>query len=136
MRIALRPGDTLWAYSQWFNVPLSLILDSNPNLNPQNITPGQFIEIPGHVSVDYRIKSGDTLWSIAQTYRISLDSLFVLNPGIQSQGLIIGQFIQLPRRVVNPVVQIQGPYDYASMMADLDRLRSIYPFLRFRSIGS
>lgn len=136
MRIALRPGDTLWAYSQWFNVPLSLILDSNPNLNPQNITSGQFIEIPGHVPVHYRIKSGDTLWSIAQTYRISLDSLFVLNPGIQPQGLIIGQFIQLPRRVVNPVVQIQGPYDYASMMADLDRLRSIYPFLRYRSIGS
>ena len=39
------PGDTLWKISNYYNVPLSLILKNNPSINPNNLYVGQKILI-------------------------------------------------------------------------------------------
>lgn len=100
MNIKVRQGDTLWKYSQLFQIPIQLIIDSNPNINPAQLSQGLTVVIPGFTSVDYQIKVGDTLWQIAERRNLSLDALLLLNPGLVSQMLSVGQTIRVPIRVL------------------------------------
>ncbi|MCA0757125.1 LysM peptidoglycan-binding domain-containing protein [Paenibacillus sp. N4] len=136
MIITVRRGDSLWAYGQLFRMPVQLVIDSNPDLNPGALMPGQTVEIPGYVTTDYRVVSGDTLWRIAGTKGVPVDSLMLLNPDVQPNALRIGQIIKIPSRVTGLVVQTARPYDYADMVEDLNRLADLYPFMRRQSIGS
>lgn len=136
MRIFVRPGDSLWLYSQWFQIPLPLIVDSNPTIDPANLATGQPIEIPGFVTTNYQIAPGDTLWLIANQRSIHVNALLSLNPTVNPNQLQTGQTIQLPLRVTWPVVQGQRAYNYAALTTELEQLAAIYPFIRMRSIGS
>ena len=44
MKITARKDDSLWLYSVWFEVPLTLIIDANPEIT--NLMIGQQVEIP------------------------------------------------------------------------------------------
>jgi len=136
VRVSLRSGDTLWYYSQLFQLPLQLILDSNPGVSPSNLQVGQTIQIPGYIAGDYTVAPGDTLWQIATARGIPLDAIFLLNQDISPQALYIGQTLQLPVRVTWPIVQGQRPYTYAILIDELDRLADVYPFIRRRDIGA
>jgi g-D-glutamyl-meso-diaminopimelate peptidase len=136
MQIVVRARDTLWLYSQLFQVPIVLIADSNPNVNPQSLSPGMTIQIPGYVTVNHSVRAGDSLWRIAGQYGMPLGAVLLANPGINPAGLRIGQVVRIPRRVTWLVVQTQRRYDYAGLIQDLDRLSNVYPFLRRGSIGS
>ena len=65
MDVYVRPGDSLWYYSQLFKIPLQLIIDSNRDSNPQVLSVNGRIQIPGFVTVSYQIQPGDSFWSIA-----------------------------------------------------------------------
>ena len=78
MDVLVRPGDSLWYYSQLFNVPLRLVIDSNPNVNPQALMVGQTIKIPGYVTNQYIVQSGDSIWAIAQRTNMPMDAIFLL----------------------------------------------------------
>jgi len=135
MNIRVRQGDTYWYYSQLFNVPLKLITDSNPNVNPNALQIGQVIKIPGFYVNFYMIQPGDSLWHISTQLRINLDKLYLLNPDIQALGLQVGQTINVPFRVENPLVREIKDYTYATMVSDIQQLLEIYPFMRSRLIG-
>lgn len=136
MKITVRRGDTLWAYSQIFQIALPLLLDSNPNINPDALMIGQTIEIPGYTVSVHTVAQGETLWQIANINGVSLDALMLLNPMVQPNALRVGHMIRMPKRVTGMVVQTTRPYDYGDMLEDLDRLAAIYPFMRRQSIGS
>ena len=57
MDITVRPGDSLWYYSQLFRVPLQLIIDSNRDVNLQVLSVGQRIRIPGYVAFEVQDQS-------------------------------------------------------------------------------
>jgi len=135
MNIRVRQGDTYWYYSQLFNVPLKLITDSNPNVNPNALQIGQVIKIPGFYVNFYMIQPGDSLWHISTQLRINLDKLYLLNPDIQALGLQVGQTINVPFRVENPLVREIKDYTYATMVNDIQQLLEIYPFMRSRLIA-
>jgi len=136
VRVSLRSGDTLWYYSQLFQLPLQLILDSNPGVTPSSLQVGQTIRIPGYIAGDYTVAPGDTLWQIAGARGIPLDAIFLLNPDVSPQALYIGQTLQLPVRVTWPIVQGQRPYTYDILIDELSRLAEVYPFIRRRDIGA
>lgn len=136
MIIVVRPGDTLWRYSQWFRLPLNLIVDSNPGIDPARLAVGQEVNIPGFVEAEYRIAAGDTLWRIAAAGNLPVESLLAMNPGINPYALQVGQTIRVPVRVTWFVVQGQRPYDYAALTGELEQLEAIYPFMRRTTIGS
>lgn len=135
MIIELRQGDTLWYYSLLFQIPLQLIIDSNPQLEPQNLTPGTQVLIPGYTANDYTIRQGDSFWALANRFGLALDMLLVLNSRIDPRRLYPGLVVQLPHRVTELTVQLHDRYAYSHMQSDLARLKSLYPFLRLNSIG-
>ncbi|NSL50434.1 M14 family metallopeptidase [Calidifontibacillus erzurumensis] len=136
MDIVVRRGDTYWYYSQLFQLPLRLILDSNPTIPANQLRVGQIVKIPGFVTTNYQIKAGDTLWAIARSRNLPIDSLLLVNPNINPQQLRIGQTIKVPLRIIWRVVDGKRNYDYNLMMDHLTRLKSIYPFVRIPSIGN
>ncbi|PYI55882.1 M14 family metallopeptidase [Paenibacillus flagellatus] len=135
MKVLLRPNDSFWYYSQLLNVPLPLVVDSNPNLDPNRLVPGTEVNVPGFVAIDYRIQPGDSLWKLAGQSGTNVDALLLLNPTVRPERLVVGQVVRLPRRVTWFVVDTNKPYDYAALIADLNRLSDVYPFMRRRSIG-
>lgn len=135
MRIYIRAGNTMWSLSEWFQMPVKYIIDSNPEVDPRQMMNGQEIHIPGYVDQPYSISPGDTLWHIARERGIAHEALIISNPNVNPNRLQIGQTIRLPVRVTWPIVQGKRDYDYAAMMAEIDALLKVYPFIRQQSIG-
>lgn len=136
MDIFIRPGDSLWYFSDLFKIPLQLLLDSNRNINPQLLQVGQRIQIPGYVTTSYTITQGDSLWQIAQSKNLPLNAILLVNPEIQPSRLRIGQTIQVPQRLTWRLVNGQQNYDYSMMMNDIKKLQTAYPFLQSTPIGN
>ncbi|AZK47570.1 M14 family metallopeptidase [Paenibacillus lentus] len=136
MRVKVRSGDTLWYYSQLFNLPLRLVIDSNPGLDAANLNPGQEVDIPGLVFIDYQVKLGDSVWRLSRERGYPLDAILLLNQSVNPNNLAVGQQLRLPLKVTWFVVDVQQPYDYQALRSDLNRLIDIYPFLRQRNIGA
>lgn len=136
MDVYVRQGDSLWYYSQVFRIPLQLIIDSNQNINPQILTVGQSIQIPGFETVNDQIRRGDTLWSIAQNRNLPVDTLLLVNPNLNPNRLQIGQTIRVPQRITSRLVNGKQNYDYTIMQNDIKKLQAVYPFLQTPSIGS
>lgn len=136
MDVFVRRRDSLWQYSQVFNITLQLIIDSNRDAQPGSLNIGQRVRIPGFVAIDYTIKRGDTLWGIARRRNLPQDALFLVNPTINPSRLREGQVIKVPQRITWRLVQGKQEYDYSTMMNDLARLERVYPFIRLPSAGS
>lgn len=136
MEIQVRSGDSLWYYSQLFRIPFVLILDSNANLpNPNALKVGQVIQIPGFQKGVYTIKSGDTFWKIAQGRNVNVDALLILNQDINPNQLTIGQQINIPVRVMLRIINGNEPYDFQKMNNDINKLLSVYPFIKRKEAG-
>lgn len=133
--IFVRPGDSLWHFSEVFKIPLQLIIDSNRNINPQFLRVGQRIRIPGFVTDNYQIKPGDTFWQIAQSRNLPLGAILLVNPGLNPNQLQIGQTIRIPQRITWRLVDGKQNYTYTIMMNDLKKLLDAYPFLQSSTIG-
>ncbi|KXH86929.1 M14 family metallopeptidase [Sporosarcina sp. HYO08] len=136
MDIFVRPGDSLWNFSRLFKIPLQLIIDSNRNINPQVLTVGQRIQIPGFVAVNYKIQAGDSFWLIAQRRNLPLYTLLLVNPNLDPNRLQVGQTIKIPQRITWRLINGKRNYDYDIMMNDIRRLLAVYPFLQTSPIGN
>ncbi|MEI4770969.1 M14 family zinc carboxypeptidase [Psychrobacillus sp. FJAT-51614] len=136
MDVYVRGGDSIWYFSQLFNIPLQLINDSNRNINPQILSIGQRIQIPGYVVTSYQIRPGDSIWSIAKNRNLPLDAILLVNPRLSTNRLQIGQTISIPLRVTWRLVNGKQNYDYDTMRNDIRRLQTVYPFLQASSIGN
>lgn len=135
MEINVRQNDSFWYYSQLFNVPLLLIENSNPQVNPKRLMIGQSIQIPGYLIEQYTVKSNDTAWTIAMENNLQLDSLYVLNQSIDLNHLQIGQKINIPQRVTNMLILDIDNYSYEKLSNDIELLQSVYPFIFRKNIG-
>lgn len=127
MNINILPGESLWFYSNLFQIPLPLIIDSNLEINPNQIQVGQIVKIPGFIAEAYTIKPGDNLWTISQYQNVSFPQLLRLNHHINVNQLQIGSEILLPRRVTWRIVNGKQPYTYELFIQNLRQLQYIYP---------
>ncbi|MBW3114346.1 LysM peptidoglycan-binding domain-containing protein [Bacillus sp. MCCB 382] len=135
MKVKVRSGDTLWYYSQLFYIPIGLIIDSNPSVEPNKLKIGTEIDLPGFREVNYTIRKGDTFWALASEWNIGVDALLLLNEGVNANGLQIGSTIILPSRVITPIVKGKQAYHSKILHKDIKSLKEIYPFIRLRSVG-
>jgi len=135
MDIRIRQGDTVWFYSQLFQIPFNLLSDSNPNLALEGLKIGQLVRIPGYRVESYTVKKGDVLWRIAQKKGVSVYAILLVNPNLNPDALKVNQQIRIPVRVVKPIVRGKRTYDYAALQDDLAQLVTLYPFITRRQIG-
>lgn len=135
MEILVRKGDSLWNYSQMFHINFQLIIDSNRNIDPNNLSVGQMVRIPGFVDQAYQIRPGDTLWSISQRRNLPLEAITLINPTLDTTDLKEGQSIKVPTRITGRLVNNSQKYDYSKLMNDIIRLQGVYPFLQVPTIG-
>jgi g-D-glutamyl-meso-diaminopimelate peptidase len=99
MDIFVRQGDSLWHYSQLFKINLQLINDSNQDIQPNQLSVGQRVRIPGFVTEEYQVKNADTLWGIAKNRHQTHEALYLVNPNLNPNNLQVGQIIKVPPRV-------------------------------------
>ncbi|MDR7236648.1 M14 family metallopeptidase [Neobacillus drentensis] len=135
MEIVVRQGDSLWQYSQMFQIRLELITDSNPKVDPNNLFVGQQIRIPGFVAKEYQILPGDSIWRIAQNMNLPLEAMELVNPEINASNLTPGLTIKIPTRIHRRLVESSQRYDYSNLVKDLNRLKELYPFIQVTPIG-
>lgn len=135
MRVQVRSGDTLWYYSQLFMIPLNLLIDSNPSVNPSSLAIGQQINIPGFTVQSYVIKKGDTFWKLSRVRHLSVDALLLLNQTVNANQLQAGTNIFIPNRVISPIVNGKRKYDFSALSDDIQKLNTVYPFLKINTIG-
>lgn len=96
----IKPGDTLWAIAQKYDITVAALADSNGISDPGLIYPGQVITVsattPAPMEDVYTVKSGDTLSGIAGKYGTNYQTLAEYN-GISNPNLIyVGQEIKIP----------------------------------------
>lgn len=135
MRVSVRKGDTVTYYSQLFDVPFRLILDSNRETSPEQLKENDKLSIPGYIKRDYELKKGESIWSLSMDRHIPLDALLLLNPDLDPHTAMVTDVVYVPVRVSKRIVRVTEPYDYQTLIRDLNRLQVLYPFLKQESIG-
>ncbi len=91
----VQPGDTFYALSKYYNVPLQSIIDLNNFSESQYLVPGQSLLIPIDGTV-HSVVPGDTLYSIAQFYRVPINSILQANSLSSEDPLYIGSKLIIP----------------------------------------
>ncbi len=93
----VEPGDTLWAISRRYQIPLEKLLQINGLTEKSILRIGQKIKLEeGDNEAIYQIKAGDTLWGISRQFNIPLSSLLAANGLTEKSILRVGQKIILP----------------------------------------
>lgn len=127
----------MYRIARRYGIGLAALIASNPQVqNPDSLVPGQVIEIPNSPQNLYVVQLGDTFYFIARRFNVPLSALIAANPGVDPTRLRIGQTLVIPAGAVERIVAPTGPYGFAEMMDDIDRLRARYPFLETRVIGN
>lgn len=135
LKVAPRPGDTIWYYSQLFGVRLELLVEANKKLNTEKLQQSAEVAISGFVREAYKIKIGDTAYSLARRLNIGLDALFLLNQNKDLSILNLGDTIYIPKRLSDRIVDSTREYDSTIFTQDLSCLIDVYPFLECSTIG-
>lgn len=134
MKVKGRADHSFWYYSQLFNVPLSLIIDSNIHLQVNETLFDKVINIPGYIIEEYTVDRDQSIDSIATEININIDALHLLNNGTLT-NLNHYSKINIPVRVTQPIVIGEQNYTHQTMIDDLKRLEEIYPFMKKNTIG-
>jgi g-D-glutamyl-meso-diaminopimelate peptidase len=116
-------------------LPINLVIDSNPAINPEKLAVGSEIQIPGFIPQTYVLKNGDSIWKLAQSFNLHPDAILVLNQNVNPSNIMIGETITIPKRVTASIVNGRMNYDYKVMSRDLAKLQEIYPFIKVNTIG-
>ena len=126
----VKSGDTLYRIAGRFSVSADDIIYSNQLQNPDVLTVGQALVIPG-TEQRHTVRRGDTMYSIARSYGVSLQRLLAANPNIADPARIYpGQVVIIPSGNLNyRDIIVNG---YITDAAD-STLLSTLPYLTFLS---
>jgi LysM repeat protein len=95
----VQAGDTLSAIAQRFGTSYTALAQSNGISNPDQISVGQVIQVPGGgggATTSYTVQAGDTLSAIAQRFGTSYTALAQSNGISNPDQISVGQVIQVP----------------------------------------
>lgn len=135
MKIKARKGDTFRKYSEWFQLPVQLLIDSNPHIRQEPILEGTEVAICGYDIEDYQAQPNDSVESISLLKKCSVEAILRCNPLLKEKQCETGQIIRLPRKVMKTKIRTDRPYDFRQLQIDLVQLLELYPFLKCRTIG-
>ena len=85
----VKKGDSLWAISKEYNIPLNELIKIN-SLTDLTLQINQELLVPKTNKNIYIVKAGDTLWSIARKNNINVEELKTIN-NLTSNLISVGQ---------------------------------------------
>ncbi len=140
-------GDTLYAISRFYNVSLDDLIEANPNIEPELITPGQVICIPPPAppancptgATAYAVQKGDSFYSIAKRNKMHLSALLKANPNVNPDALLVGQSICIPvisSTYTNTAYKVMFIYPYRWSKIDNERYAGIDGFFHVSALSS
>jgi len=99
----VKTGDTISGISQFYDVPVEVILELNGVSDGDSIFVGQELRLPpdarmppaAAVPTTYRVQSGDTLSAIAVRFGVSIEDLLAANGMDDPNSIFEGQEIRL-----------------------------------------
>ena len=92
--ITVETGDTVYAISQRYGVPMRQIIERNGLSPPYMLRPGQRLRLI--IPETYVVRRGDTLSEIADFYRVDLVDMVRLNNLSSPDRIAIGQKLRIP----------------------------------------
>ncbi|WP_340025338.1 LysM peptidoglycan-binding domain-containing protein [Paenibacillus sp. FSL K6-1096] len=115
----VKQGDTLFALSQKYGVPLSKIIEANPQIaNPDVLAVGDKVKIPAapvpvpdnnDIYYKHTVKQGDTLWKLSKAWGITLKDMIDANPQLKNpNALMTGEVVNIPKKVSTAPIQAQS----------------------------
>lgn len=103
----IRPGDTLWAISQAYNIPFSQLISANEIPNPDRLVVGQTVVIP--ISGRYHwVAPGESLYAISRRYNTTVEELVRINRIANPNQIPVGLRLYIPQQP-RPTVDV-GAY--------------------------
>lgn len=133
MKIGSRDGDTLWYYSQLFNIPLHIMEDSNKLLIESKDITDQSVHIPGYeVSTITSQNNSHSFFDYAKKHFLAADALFLVNSNKGKRDL---NKIVVPKKNATPIISSRKQYSYDVLVRDMQQLRTIFPFMDIDIIG-
>jgi g-D-glutamyl-meso-diaminopimelate peptidase len=133
MKVKFRQGDSLWYYSQLFQLPYQIIKDSNKEAKKPTI--GTLINIPGYYIEEYPLVTDESLEAISTEYEIPLDAIYLVNQGNSNTQLMEKILINVPKRISSFSISCKKNYDYDHLLEDIEVLEDYYPFIDVETIG-
>lgn len=105
----VKQGDSLYALSQKYGVPLQKLIEANPQIsNPNVLAIGEKVKIPtapisvpenNEVYYKHTVKQGDTLWKLSKAWGIPLKEMIEANPQLKNPNvLLIGEVVNIPKK--------------------------------------
>ncbi|WP_410514340.1 LysM domain-containing protein [Paenibacillus sp. BR2-3] len=113
----VKQGDTLYALSQKYGVPLKTIIETNPQIsNPDVLVIGDKVKIPAvpvsaldnnsDVYHKHTVKQGDTLWKLSKAWGIPLQEMIKANPQLKNPDVLkVGEVVIIPKKGTMPSIQ-------------------------------
>lgn len=104
----VKEGDTLYELSKKYNVPLTKLIDANPQLvDPNKLDVGTKIKVPTEpVAVPgggqpiihkHSVKQGDSLWKLSKAWGVTLKEIIDANPQLKNpNALLVGEVVNIP----------------------------------------
>ncbi|WP_227763206.1 LysM peptidoglycan-binding domain-containing protein [Zhaonella formicivorans] len=98
----IQPGDTLYSIAQEALLPVEVLLEANPTVDPLNLQVGSTICIPSLVvppcpgGFIWVVERGDTIYRIAQMTGKSVREILQANPGVNPYNLRPGTRLCIP----------------------------------------
>lgn len=100
----VRRGETLYAISRAYQVPLRSLIQRNSLTPPYALETDQQLVIPQ--TTIHTVKAGDTVYAISRQYGVAMNDLVRYN-GIDPPFTIkVGQLLAIPARVVQTQAQV------------------------------
>ncbi|MDH7479278.1 MAG: LysM peptidoglycan-binding domain-containing protein [Syntrophomonadaceae bacterium] len=128
----VQPGDTLWAISRRYQVPLSEVTRANQLPDPNRLAVGQGLLIPLPDLFYYRVQPGDTLWRISRLYGVDIVSLVEANRIADPSLIYAGQQLRIPFTIrPRPTIEALGYLVVSSPAADRRVIENLGPYLTY-----
>ena len=100
----IEKGETLYALSKKYNVPVSAILEKNNISDASKIKTGQKLIIPqpnDEKTGTYTVQKGDSLFGLAKKFGINFSELLRLNNLTQESVIKIGNTLKIPQSALS-----------------------------------
>ena len=96
--VTVAKGDTVYALSRRYNVPIRAMIEINGLRPPFLLTPGQRLRLPR--TAEHVVAKGDTIYSISRRYSVDMSSLARHNKISWPYSIFPGQVLSLPGTIV------------------------------------